>query len=95
MNNADMKKQLDEIVQDDVKAYRYVVLKAKYQNMILVMDASGHIVGEVKAPYLLFNKYLFMACVWSVYGMRRIFKNHKKTSCNRSWFFHFPLINRG
>jgi len=52
LNNAEMKMQLDEIVQDDVTAYKYVVLKAKYQNMILVMDASGHIVGEVKALYL-------------------------------------------
>ena len=49
--NADMKRRLKNIVHDDLTTYRYVALKAKYQNMILIMKDDGTIVGEVKAPY--------------------------------------------
>jgi len=48
--NAVMKARLNQIIHGDIDAYKYVALKAKYQNMILVMDENGHIVGEVKAP---------------------------------------------
>lgn len=50
--NAVMKSQLEEIVQDNIADYNYIALKAKYQNMILIMEKNGNIVGEVKAPYL-------------------------------------------
>ena len=52
INNPEMKQQLQAIVKDDFDIYKYLGLKAKYQNMILVMDKSGKIVGEVKTPYL-------------------------------------------
>ena len=50
-NNEEMKRQLLEITQGKLGAYKYVALKAKYQNMILIMKENGDIVGEVKAPY--------------------------------------------
>jgi len=49
--NADMKEQLEDIVHGDIDDYKYVALRAKYQNMILIMQENGHIVGEIKAPY--------------------------------------------
>lgn len=51
-NNAEMKAQIEKIVKGNPDAYKYVALKAKYQNMILVMKEDGSLVGEVKAPYL-------------------------------------------
>lgn len=50
-NNIEMKEQLEKITHGDLAAYKYIALKAKYQNMILIMNDSGSIVGEVKAPY--------------------------------------------
>jgi len=50
--NDRMKSQLMAITKGDIAAYNYVELKAKYRNMILVMDSSGGIKGEVEAPYL-------------------------------------------
>ena len=50
-NNAEMKVQLEQITHGDLSAYKYVILKAKYQNMILIMKHNGKIVGEIKAPY--------------------------------------------
>ena len=50
-NNAEMKAQLEQITHGDLAAYKYVTLKAKYQNMILIMKHNGEIVGEIKAPY--------------------------------------------
>jgi len=49
--NASMKSQLEKIVQGDFAGYHYIALKAKYQNMILILDNNGNLVGEVKAPY--------------------------------------------
>ena len=49
--NVEMKTLLMKITHDDIDAYNYVSLKAKFQNMILVMTADGELVGEVKAPY--------------------------------------------
>ena len=46
-----MKVQLEQITHGDLSAYKYVILKAKYQNMILIMKHNGKIVGEIKAPY--------------------------------------------
>ncbi len=50
-NNSEMKARLEKLTGGNFDDYNYVALKAKYQNMILVMDDSGKIVGEVKAPY--------------------------------------------
>ena len=50
--NAEMKSRLEDIVRGHLADYKYIALKAKYQNMILVMNDNGQIVGEVKAPYL-------------------------------------------
>lgn len=50
--NAQMKSHLEEIAQDRLADYKYIALKAKYQNMILIMNRNGRLVGEVKAPYL-------------------------------------------
>lgn len=50
-NNDEMRRQLEKITAGDLAAYRYVTLKAKYQNMILIIKQDGEIVGEVKAPY--------------------------------------------
>lgn len=50
-NNAEMKMQLEKITAGELASYKYVILKAKYQNMILIMKDNGEIVGEVKAPY--------------------------------------------
>lgn len=52
-NNSGMKADIEKIIQDDIDAYKYVALKAKYQNMILIMRENGDLVGEVKAPYLM------------------------------------------
>ena len=51
--NSVMKHQLEEIVQDNIADYNYIALKAKYQNMILIFEEDGNLVGELKAPYLL------------------------------------------
>jgi len=50
--NAVMKSNLEKIVHGAITDYKYVALNAKYQNMILVMEKNGTLVGEVKAPYL-------------------------------------------
>lgn len=50
--NAGMKAEIEEIIQGDIDAYKYVALKAKYQNMVLIMNNNGELLGEVKAPYL-------------------------------------------
>lgn len=49
--NSSMKSQLEKIVQGNVADYNYIALKAKYQNIILIMGKNGNLVGEVKAPY--------------------------------------------
>ena len=51
--NSVMKAQLEKIIQDKIADYNYIALKAKYQNMILIMEENGNLVGEVKAPYIL------------------------------------------
>jgi hypothetical protein len=50
--NTEMQTELNEITQGDIDAYKYVALKAKYQNMILIMKDNGDVIGKVKAPYL-------------------------------------------
>ena len=50
--NREMAAQIEKITLGDLSAYKYVLLKAKYQNMILIMKENGEIVGEIKAPYL-------------------------------------------
>jgi len=50
--NAQMKSRLEKITGGRIADYKYIALKAKYQNMILVMDKNGLLVGDVKAPYL-------------------------------------------
>jgi len=49
--NAEMKTQLAEITDGDITSYNYVALKAKFQNIILIMKENGELLGEVKAPY--------------------------------------------
>ncbi len=49
--NASMKVQLEKIVKGNISDYHYIALKAKYQNMILILGQDGSLVGEVKAPY--------------------------------------------
>lgn len=49
--NASMKFQLEKIVRGNLADYNYIALKAKYQNMILILEENGNLVGEVKAPY--------------------------------------------
>ena len=49
--NASMKSQLEKVIKDSVSDYSYIALKAKYQNMILVLDKNGKLEGEVLAPY--------------------------------------------
>lgn len=51
LNNHEMAKQLKKVVHGDISKFNYVGLKAKYQNMILVMDENGNIVGEIKTSY--------------------------------------------
>lgn len=48
--NATMKLEVEKIIDGDITDYRYVALKAKYHNMILIMEENGKLVGEVKAP---------------------------------------------
>lgn len=48
--NATMKLELEKIIDGDIRDYRYLALRAKYHNMILIMDENGRLVGEVKAP---------------------------------------------
>ena len=50
--NTQMKSQLEKIVGSRINDFKYIALKAKYQNMILVMNENGWLVGSVKAPYL-------------------------------------------
>ncbi len=50
--NSTMKSQLENIVHGNIDDYNYIALKAKYQNMVLILDENGNLVGEVKAPYL-------------------------------------------
>ncbi|MDT8283047.1 MAG: hypothetical protein RQ982_09610 [Gammaproteobacteria bacterium] len=50
--NSSMKFRLEEIVQGNITGYSYVALKAKYQNVILVFEKNGNLVGTIKAPYL-------------------------------------------
>jgi len=48
--HVDLKADLHELVGDDVNRYNYIMLNAKYQNMILVFDDDGNLIGEVKTP---------------------------------------------
>jgi len=50
--NAQMKSRLEKITDGHIADYKYIALKAKYQNMVLVMNKNGRLVGSVKAPYL-------------------------------------------
>ena len=49
--DTEIQTQLDKITDGDMDAYKYVPLKAKYQNMILVLEEDGNLVGVVKAPF--------------------------------------------
>lgn len=51
-NNTEMKAQIDSITKGQIESYKYVALKAKYHNMILILNENGGLIGEVKAPYL-------------------------------------------
>ena len=39
-------------VHGNIDDYNYIALKAKYQNMVLILDENGSLVDEIKAPYL-------------------------------------------
>ena len=49
--NASMKAQFEKITEGKVTDYNYIALRAKYQNMILVFDSNGTLIGEILAPY--------------------------------------------
>jgi len=49
--NASMKSQLEKIIHGNVSDYNYIALKAKFRNMILILDKNGKLEGEVVAPY--------------------------------------------
>ncbi len=50
--NAQMESRLERITQGYITDYKYLALKAKFQNMVLVMDKKGQLIDSVKAPYL-------------------------------------------
>jgi len=45
-----MNQSINRITKGEIESYKYLALKAKYQNMILIMRADGSLLGEVKAP---------------------------------------------
>jgi hypothetical protein len=49
--NASMKSELEKMTRGNVSDYNYIALKAKYQNMILILNKNGKLEGEVVAPY--------------------------------------------
>lgn len=51
LENATMKFQLEKMTGGDIARYKYVALKAKYHNLILVMDENGKLMGKVKTPH--------------------------------------------
>ena len=48
--NPMMLKRIEELTKGDLDAYRYMALKAKFHNMILIMTEDGVLIGSVKAP---------------------------------------------
>lgn len=48
--NPMMLKRIEELTKGDLNAYRYMALKAKFHNMILIMTEDGVLIGSVKAP---------------------------------------------
>jgi hypothetical protein len=50
LTNPAMLKRIEELTKGDLDAYRYVALKAKFHNMILIMTEDGVLIGSVKAP---------------------------------------------
>ena len=51
LKNAAMKSELAKIVLGHVADYKYIALKAKYHNIILIFDKNGDLKGMLKAPY--------------------------------------------
>jgi len=49
-SNEEMNQSINKITKGEIESYKYLALKAKYQNMILIMRADGSLLGEVKAP---------------------------------------------
>jgi len=50
LTNPTMLKRIEELTKGDLDTYRYIALKAKFHNMILIMTEEGVLVGSVKAP---------------------------------------------
>ena len=48
--NSAMLKQLEELTKQDLDSYKYIALKAKYNNMLLVLNDSGELIGSVSSP---------------------------------------------
>lgn len=48
--NPTMLERMEELTKQDLDAYKYVALKAKYNNMILVLSDDGELIGSVSAP---------------------------------------------
>ena len=45
-----MLERMEELTKQDLDAYKYIALKAKYNNMILVLSDEGELIGSVSAP---------------------------------------------
>ncbi len=48
--NPTMLERMEELTKQDLDAYKYIALKAKYNNMILVLSDEGELIGAVSAP---------------------------------------------
>ena len=48
--NPTMLERMEELTKQDLDAYKYIALKAKYNNMILVLSDEGELIGSVSAP---------------------------------------------
>jgi hypothetical protein len=48
--NSEMLDRIEEITKGELEAYKYIALKAKFHNMILIMKEDGVLIGSVKAP---------------------------------------------
>ena len=45
-----MSDQIEEVTMGELEDYKYLPLKAKFHNMILIMKDSGELIGSVKSP---------------------------------------------
>ena len=48
--NSTMLNRIEEVIKGELGTYRYIGLKAKFHNMLLIMNDNGELIGSVKAP---------------------------------------------